>query len=369
MPLHRRTLLKQAAASAALLGCSVKGHDEPRPPSITWQTPDEGHPHRRTWMAFGASDPIWDDLLPRVRTDLGRIARILAEHEPVTMLVRPHERALAARACGDAVELVDAKLDDLWIRDTGPVFVRSNTGELGAVDLNFNGWGNKQAHPYDAEVARLVARKAGARRLETTLVGEGGGIEVDGRGTALLTESCVVNDNRNPGLTREDCETLLRQTLGLRKIIWLPGLRGEDITDGHVDFYARFAKPGVVVAHLDPDPRSIDHEVTRRHLEILEASQDADGRPLEVVTLTAPRRHRHLLDHDDACLGYVNYALANGLVLAPEFGDGRADRAARNALRRLFPDREVVQLDIDGIAAGGGGIHCATLHEPLPVTG
>jgi agmatine deiminase len=343
------------------------GQDTSQP--ADWVMPDEASKHKRTWMAFGARKEIWGDLVADVQADLARIARTIAEFEPVTMLVRPEDRKLAQRLCGDKVELLEAPLDDLWIRDTGPVFVVGRTGQLGAVDLSFNGWGRKQAHRRDAKVARFVAETAGATRLMTTLVGEGGGIEVDGAGTAIITESCFVNKNRNPGVTREGCESELKKLLGLRSIIWLPGVRGKDITDGHTDFYARFARPGSVVAGLEGDEESFDYKVTRQHLKILKAAEDADRKKLSVVTIESPTRIRRTLETNEFAAGYINFSVVNGAVIAPEFGDKRADARCRAVLEELFPDREVVQINIDAIAAGGGGIHCATLHEPQVAIG
>ncbi len=332
---------------------------------VKWIMPDEGELHSRTWMAFGPDEEVWgEDLLPRVREDLARIANAIGRFEPVSMLVRPEDRALAAELCEAGVELVECPLDDLWIRDTGPCFVVSDDGHLGAVDLNFNGWGGKQEHGRDSQVASFVARRSGAAYLQSEVVGEGGGIEVDGHGTAIITESCYVNANRNPDFPRADLEAELKQQLGLRKIIWLPGIAGKDITDGHTDFYARFVKPGVVVAALDPDPQSYDYAVTRAHLEILGRATDADGRRLEVVPLTAPTKIRASDAAEDFAAGYVNFYVCNGAVIAPQFGDSRADAAAHQTLRSLFPGREVVQIEIDGIAAGGGGIHCATQQQP-----
>lgn len=200
--------------------------------------------------------------------------------------------------------------------------------------------------------------------MHTDLVLEGGGIEVDGEGTAIITESCVLNENRNPGKSKKDVEAKLADLLGLKKIIWLPGIAGRDITDGHTDFYARFARPGIVVAGLDTDPQSYDHEVTERHLAILKAATDASGRPLRVEVIKGPATVRPEFASDDFAAGYINFYLCNGGVIAPEFGDAEGDSAARATLERLFPDREVVQLNIDGIAAGGGGIHCTTQQEP-----
>jgi agmatine deiminase len=297
---------------------------------------------------------------------LGLIARTISKFEPVTMLVRSEDAAVAERLVGNATDLVETGLDDLWIRDMGPSFVIGKGGRLGAVDLNFNGWGNKQEHGDDAQVAAFVARQTRAEHLTTDLVGEGGGIEVDGEGTAIISESCFLNENRNPGLAKSDCEHLLGESFGINRVVWLPGLRGQDITDGHTDFYARFTTPGVVVAALDMDPASPDYRVTREHLKILRAARDASGRQLEVVTLEAPTRTRREFRSKDFAAGYINFYVCNGAVVAPEFGDPAADGRCLSVLQRLFPKRTVVQLNIDGIAAGGGGIHCATQQEPDP---
>lgn len=328
--------------------------------------PDEGEAHARTWMAFGASEDIWGrHLLPEVQRNLASIALAIAEHEPVTMLVREEDLETAESLVGSRVELVVAPLDDLWMRDTGPVFVRQADGKMAAVNFNFNGWGKKQDFERDAHVAGFVAGRAQVPEIATDLVLEGGGIEVDGQGTAIITESCVLNSNRNPGVSKAQAEAELRRLLGLEAIIWLPGIKGKDITDGHTDFYARFAGPGVVIAGYDPDPDSFDHLVTKRHLEILRAATDAQGRKLEVVVLEAPSTIRETFASDDFAAGYVNFYICNGAVLMPQFGDSRADKEAFEKLSALFPDRRVIPLDIDGIAAGGGGIHCTTQQEPL----
>ena len=270
----------------------------------------------------------------------------------------------AFRTCAASVDLVVATIDDLWVRDTGPVFVLDGQGRKGAVDFHFNGWGRKQEHSRDAKVAALIAKRAGADVVSTELVLEGGGIEVDGHGTAIITESCVLNDNRNPGVSKAECEDELGRLLGLDKILWLPGIRDQDITDGHTDFYARFARPGVVLAGYDPDPDSYDHDVTKRHLEILRASKDAQGRPLEVIVLKSPSAIRKQYESDEFAAGYIGFYVCNGAIIAQEFGDRQADTDARNALRKAFPGRDIVQLNVDAIAAGGGTIHCATQQEP-----
>ncbi|KZN19493.1 MULTISPECIES: agmatine deiminase family protein [Pseudomonas] len=333
-----------------------------------WRMPDEGDKHRRAFVAFGAQEAIWEDFTPDVQEAIGLIARTIAHYEPVTVFCRSNERGLAEEHCGTTnITYVTTELDDVWMRDIGANFVIDGAGGLGAVDFNFNGWGNKQQYSKDAQVAALVADTVDADHIRSELVGEGGGIEVDGHGTGIMTESSWINSNRNPDWSKAEVEQELKARLGLRKIIWLPGIKGKDITDAHVDFYARFVKPGVVIANLDNDPESYDRKVTLAHLEILKQATDADGRKLQVHTVSPPlnpRKSKFSRNNPDFAAGYINYFVINGAIIAPEFGDKAADTRAFDLLSELYPDREVVQLNIDAIAAGGGGIHCVTSHQP-----
>ena len=384
----RRQLLQVTTilTGASLVGCGGGGPEDggsptptpvptptpaptPTPsPTVSWRMPDESEPHQRTWMAFGASEAIWGaTLLPEVQRNLALIAKTIAKYEPVTMLVRDSELATAqVLLAGSSVELVTSPLDDLWMRDTGSTFVlnKNNTSQKAGIKLNFNGWGNKQAFAQDANVAAFITQRASASLLTTTLVLEGGCIEVDGTGTAIITESCVLNDNRNPGVSKTDFEAKLKPLLGLEKIIWLPGIKGKDITDGHTDFYARFARPGVVLTGFDPDTASYDHAVTQSHLDILRSATDAQGRTLEVITLQAPTKYRKTFESKSFAAGYIGFYVCNGAVISQEFGDTDADTAAKNALLQAYPGRVIEQLNVDGIAAGGGSIHCSTQQEP-----
>ncbi|OWY38399.1 agmatine deiminase [Xenophilus sp. AP218F] len=367
--LDRRDFLKQAGCASAcgllLAGAAVGLPSPAQAASGALLMPDESARHAATWMAFGAPPAIWGQRLSvAARGHLAGIARAIAAFEPVKMLVPQADYEQAARLCGGRVELIVQPLDDLWLRDTGPAFARGADGKLVGVDFNFNGWGGKQAHAEDARVAAAVCRLAGAPRLASRLVLEGGGIEVDGAGTAIITESCVLNANRNPGVGKVACEAELKRALGIDKVIWLPGIAGRDITDGHTDFYARFIRPGVVVAGLDADPASYDHAVTQRHLRLLRQTTDAAGRKLEVIALEGPGSVRPRFENRGFAAGYINFYVCNGAVIAPQFGDAEADANCRAILREQFPGREVVQLDIDAIAAGGGGIHCATQQQP-----
>lgn len=351
------------ASEAFLFGGEDEGYGHGS--NGSWFMPDEADPHHCTWMAFGASEEIWgDDLLPAVQEDLARIARTIAQYEPVKMLVREQEYEIAAELCGPDVELIVFPTNDLWIRDTGPVFVIDDEGNKAGVDFNFNGWGEKQEYDLDGKVAGFVTQEAGMQAIHANLCLEGGGIEVDGHGTAIITESCVLNKNRNPGVSKAKCEAELMALLGLRKIIWLPGVAGQDITDGHTDFYARFAAPGVVLAGYDPDPHSPEHAITKKHLEILRSATDADGRTLDVIVMEGPEYIRPDYETEEFAAGYINFYVINHAVIAPEFGDRKADRHAKEILEELFPERDIIQINIDAIAAGGGGIHCTTQQEP-----
>ncbi len=334
-------------------------------PTGNWRMPDEAEPHHATWMAFGAQRGVWGgDLLGPVQDALARIANTIVDFEPVHMLINDSDVALARRKLDPKVNLIITPLDDLWLRDTGPVFVKNARGELAGVSFNFNGWGKKQSHRKDAAVARKVCEIAQCMMLSTSLILEGGGIEVDGQGTAIITESCVLNANRNPGLGKAACEAELLRLLGIRKVIWLPGVQGQDITDGHTDFYARFAGPGVVIAGLEHDKASPDYALTRTHLAILRNARDANGRALKVLLLDSPNRIRPRFSNKDFAAGYVNFYVCNGAVLMPEFGDAESDGLAKETLENAFPKREVIPINIDAIAAGGGGIHCTTQQQP-----
>ncbi|HPY39854.1 MAG TPA: agmatine deiminase family protein, partial [Thiolinea sp.] len=349
--LTRRRLLATSLGLSATALLGLSGSANALVPAKRWRMPDESEAHTRTWMAFGASAAIWGkQLLPETRRSLALLANTIVKYEPVSMLVREKEYSLAASMLDSRVNLVIAPLNDLWIRDTGPSFVLDDQGSKSAVKLNFNGWGKKQVHNLDKNVADLVARQANVPVINTPLVLEGGCLEVDGHGTAIITESCVLNKNRNPGVSKAQFEDLLMPLLGLKKIIWLPGIKGKDITDGHTDFYARFARPGMVLAGYDADPASFDHEVTLKHLEILKSATDANGKKLQVIKLQAPFDIRDTFLNDEFAAGYIGFYVCNGAVIMQNFGDAAADKAAKAAVQKAFPGRKIEQINVDGIA-------------------
>ncbi|WP_432035065.1 agmatine deiminase family protein [Streptomyces cucumeris] len=378
----RRTVLRGGAAAvlagAAAAACSpgsgkpattggradVSATDPARTPAGR-RIPAETARHRRTYLAWPPLDSDWADMAEDVQRDIAGIARAVAGFEPVTLLAAPEEAKAARRACGAGVEVIPVPVDDLWIRDSGPTFVSGRKG-LEGIDLRFNGWGGKQRHPRDTRVARSVTAHAGGAGLDARLTGEGGALEVDGHGTLMATESSLVNDNRNPGLSRDRIEARLKELLGVSKVIWFKGVKGKDITDCHVDALARFAGDGVVLLsrpRTDDGP-TVWSRVYDQARGVLKGSTDALGRRLEVVDLPEPdravigRRGRDFL----GC--YANYYVVNGGVIVPRFGDRGADRRAASVIGDLHPGRKVVQVDIPAVAEGGGGIHCATQQQP-----
>ncbi|MDN3297835.1 agmatine deiminase family protein [Streptomyces ficellus] len=333
-----------------------------------FRMPAEWAPHERTWMAWPGPNPTFtnDDELAEARTAWASVARAVRRFEPVTMVVAPGDTACAREFLGPDIDLVERDLDDAWMRDIGPTFV-TNGRELAAVDWVFNGWGAADwaRWEHDAKIARHVADLAGVPVLSSALVNEGGAIHVDGEGTVLLTDTVQLGPERNPEWTREQVEAEIHAKLGTTKAIWLPrGLTGDYGmygTRGHVDIVAAFARPGVVVAHTQPDPSHPDHELCKANVDLLRKQTDAKGRRLEVVEVPAPT----VLQEDGEWVdySYINHYLCNGGVVLCAFDDPR-DEIAAGIFRRLFPDRTVTLVDARTIFAGGGGIHCITQQQP-----
>lgn len=379
LPPTRRTVLRTLAGIGAIVATSSAcGPSEAGGPADATAGPSpsataggkrrlgaEWESHTRTFMAWPALSSVWKEDLRSVREDIARIARALGQYEAVVMMARPDQVDAAQRACGSQVEVIPLAVDDLWARDTVPVFVEEGTKTVG-VDFNFSGWGNKQEHTNDAQVGRTLLQKYGIPRAQAPLVAEGGSFESDGEGTLLITESSIVNDNRNRGKSRDTIEAELKQILGVEKVLWLAGVRGQDITDAHVDSLVRFTAPGVVLldrAHpstpADSWSRSADQAKS-----VLSEATDARGRRIEIIDLPQPDLNRITGKGDDFVSTYANFYIANDAVLMPKFGDGKADDRARGILREHFPKREVVPVAIDTIASGGGGIHCSTHDQP-----
>jgi agmatine deiminase len=338
-----------------------------------WRMPAETTRHDRTWMAFPREGLTLGD------TDAAReegydawtaVARAVAEFEPVTMVADPSEIERARRMLGSGIEILEAPLDEFWMRDVGPTFVVDDDrpGVLGAVDWTFNGWGAPDWAEWrlSAELGRIVGAAAGAEIVSSLLVDEGGGIHVDGEGTVLLTETVQLDPRRNPFADRARVEAELARTIGATTFVWLPRGLTRDYddfgTNGHVDIVATIASPGRLLLHRQDDPSHPDHAVTRELREVLEQQTDAAARPLEIIDLPAPETVK---DHEGFVdWSYVNHLVVNDGVIACGFGEAKADAAARGILAEAYPGRRVVMVDARPIFDRGGGIHCITQQQP-----
>ncbi|MFB6576624.1 agmatine/peptidylarginine deiminase [Streptomyces sp. NPDC056402] len=333
-----------------------------------FRVPVEDVRHTRTWMAWPDSTSIWGSTLSGVQQDIALIARTIAKYEPVYICANSGSAAKARSMCGSTVTVISTiPVDDCWMRDTGPVFRTNGSGGLDAVGLNFNGWGKKQAHSRDNLVAGRIASYVGVPFTAAALVGEGGAIEQDGAGTLMATRSSLVNKNRNPNKTEAQIEAAVLAAYGASKLIWFDGVKGQDITDDHVDATSRFLTPGRAAVQM---PLASDNDVyakdARQQYQILSASTAANGTRMTVDQIQGPDYNKIRSSNPDFLASYANYYLCNGAVISAHFGDTRADTAAKTTLARLYPGRTIEQLNIDRLGTGGGGIHCVTQQQPVP---
>ncbi len=325
-----------------------------------FHVPAEDVPHIRTFMQWPVDRRVYPDkaFLKDTQNTIADIANAVSEFEPVTMMAAQEHHPRIRRKVSDAVELWDIPTEDLWCRDAGPIFVINGKGETAVRHIEFNGWGKKQPCEKDSLIAGRVADKLELALLPTDLRGEAGGVEQDGHGLLIAHESSWVNDNRNPGMSRDEVERRLLAAYGAERMIWSEGVYGEDITDYHIDSLARFTGPGRVLINLpdDPDMRDPFHVAGLDTYELLVAA----GLNVEVIPEPITRR----VDSEDFVASYANYYVCNGAVIAPQFGDAETDAIAEDALIRHYPGRAVVTLNVDPLGELGGGIHCATQQMP-----
>lgn len=331
----------------------------PQSRSALWVPPEEA-PHERTFMQWPVNRQVHPDkgFLNLLQQTIADIANSIVEFEPVTMLAAKADHRWASKYLSKAVELWDVPTEDLWCRDSGPLFAKNQRGELVVSHLQFNGWGDKQVHLRDGKVASMVAERLGTPLIASGLTGEAGGVEHDGHGLLMAHESSWLNQNRNPGMTRDQIEQRLLTAYGAKQMIWSPGVWGEDITDYHIDSLARFTGPGRVLLNLPDRPDKSDpfHRAALATHDKLKAS----GLGVEVIPEPEKRRIKSI----DFVASYANYYVCNGGIIAAQFGDKQADNLAGEALKRHYSGRELVTLNVDTLGEVGGGIHCATQQMP-----
>ncbi|AMD56300.1 agmatine deiminase [Mycolicibacterium fortuitum subsp. fortuitum DSM 46621 = ATCC 6841 = JCM 6387] len=328
--------------------------------------PAEGAPQDRVWMAFpceGYSLGDTDQARHEARSTWAAVAHAVAQFEPVTMLVDPAELAVAKRYISQGIELIEAPLNDAWMRDIGPTFVHADDGSVAAVDWTFNGWGAQDWARWDrdAEIGGDGGRTRGRHRLPSALVNEGGGIQTDGHGTVLVTETVQLDPHRNPGATKVGVEAELARTIGATDVVWLPyGLTRDSQrygTRGHVDIVAAMPAPGRLLLHTQRDESHPDSLVCKGIRSVVDGAFD-------IVEMPAPAT---LTDADGYVdYSYINHLVVNGGVIACAFDDPH-DADARAILAEQYPGREVVAVDARPLFERGGGIHCITQQQPSPL--
>ncbi|WP_155927340.1 agmatine/peptidylarginine deiminase [Mycolicibacterium sp. CBMA 234] len=332
--------------------------------------PAESAPQDRVWMAFPSAGYSLGDTereQHEARSTWADVAHAVLEFEPVTMVVDPAEMAAARRYLSADVDIVEAPLNDAWMRDIGPTFVHADDGSVAAVDWVFNGWGAQDwaRWDHDSKIGAAVANWAGVPVVSSKLVNEGGGIQVDGQGTVLVTETVQLDPGRNPGATKADIEAELVRTIGATHAVWLPRGLARDSerfgTRGHVDIVAAVTSPGRLLLHSQGADSHPDHLVCKEIRAALADTCDAAGRSWDIVELPAPDVLTDAEGYVD--YSYINHLVVNGGVIACAFGDPRdADAAA--ILAEQYPGRRVISVDARPLFERGGGIHCITQNQP-----
>lgn len=349
------------------------------PAALGFRMPAEWEPHAATWIAWPHNPKDWPGRFQPIPWVYAEIIRHLVPGEDVCILVDDSDmRVRAKKVLADAhvpldrVQFFIRPTDRVWLRDSGAIFIKNKRGKTAATDWRFNAWAKYPDWHLDDKVAGFMARRLRIERFQPTIdvnnrsyrvVLEGGSIDVNGHGTLLTTEECLLStvQQRNPGLTREQMEQVFAEYLGIHKVIWLKrGIAGDD-THGHIDDLARFVAPNTVLTITESDPADDNFSPLRENLELLRQATDQNGKPLEIVTVPLPApvvfRNQRLP------ASYANFYIANAAVLVPTFDDPN-DRIALNTLAELFPDRKVVPIYSGDFIWGLGAMHCMTQQQP-----
>ncbi len=330
--------------------------------------PAEWEPHEAVWLAWPYDEITFPDRVESAEDTFVDMIKALEGSERVELLVLDEEMKESAReklAAGGvgkgAVIFRMTDYADVWLRDTGPIFVRDG-GRKVITKWIFNSWGGKfEELLKDGEIPAKIAKWKNLPLVKAGLVVEGGAVDVNGTGVCLTTEQCLLNENRNPGMTKGDVEKFLGEYLGVEKTIWLGEGLLNDHTDGHIDEIARFVSRDTIVCAFEDDEGDENYATLRANYEILSAATGLDGKPFEIIKLPMP--HVRYDDGEKAPVSYTNFYIGNKVVLAPVFNDGN-DETALEILGECFPGRKLIPIDCSDIIYGGGSIHCMTQQEP-----
>ena len=341
------------------------------PKEKNFYMPPEWYPHTCCWMQWPYNNPNHDGYgtvpswshfdFDKGRLAWSNVANSIAKFEKVKMIVHPDEISKAKKLLNSEIEIIQLKIDDCWARDSGAIFLINKENKLGGIDWEFNGWGKFKPFDSDNKVAKFMIQNSSATYFKNNMILEGGSIHVDGEGTLLTTEQCLLNKNRNPQLSKEEIENNLKEYLNINKIIWLKNGTDEG-TDGHVDNIACFVKAGTVLALSCKDKNDPFYERINENLEILRTSNDNRGRKLNVIELEMS--YKRLIPDDDEPSSYINFYIANKGIVMPSFEDEKADYRAKTIVQSVFPDRKIIAINGIDISMGGGNVHCITQQQP-----
>jgi agmatine deiminase len=357
----------------AMISCQTNKEDENTSTEILYTMPEESEPHEGTWLQwphqyqYGLTfrneiDPTWVAMTQALVSS--EKVHIIAYNE--TEKTRIIALLTAANVAMTNIDFKIYPTDDVWVRDNGPIYVRDKNGNLVIQDWGFNGWGEKA----DFEKCDLIPGKIASDQnrtvvnLNNEMVNEGGAIEIDGNGTLLATKSAILNTNRNPGLTQAEAEAIFKTNLGVTNFIWLDGVPGLEITDMHIDGFARFGNATTIVTMSDAS--LLEWDLTQTDINKLNAAKNKNGVAYNFIRL--PLTQNNVVTTNGTILdykgSYVNYYIANNKILVPNYNDAN-DAVANQIIQSLYPTRTVVGIDVRNLYASGGMIHCVTQQQPL----
>jgi agmatine deiminase len=329
----------------------------------TFRKPAEFDKHTRTWMIWPHRKDLYEGQLGPMQNEYREIVAAISQFEPVTGVAHPDHAEAARTHLGNLADVVPMPVDDFWMRDCGPSFVVGQNGELGGVNWHFNAWGRKHVH-WDTgdKLADCILRRENAAIQNSWLTTEGGSFARDGQGTLIITETSIINPNRKPGVIKALAESELKAMLGVNKVVWLPGDSMDKETDDHVDGMCSFVRAGVVLFESNPYLRDPHSRILKENLACLQSQTDAKGRSFEVIPLEEAIEAE--VTSNIFCRSYINFYIANGGVIIPGCGIP-GDAKALATIQQAYPDRKVVMVQVNAIAAGGGAIHCITQEQPV----
>ncbi len=330
-----------------------------------FRKPAEFEKHERTWMIWPHRADLYEHRLAPMQAEYVNIVSAISQFEPVNVLAHPDHVEAARNALGNKAHVIPMVVDDFWMRDSGPTFLAGAGGQQAGINWKFTAWGGKHA-PWDQDdlIAPRVLALEKAQIHESWLVCEGGSFTFDGEGTLIITETSILNPNRNPGVNKALVESELMAMLHLEKVVWLPGDPMDKETDGHVDGMCSFVRPGVVLFETNPNSADPHARILKQNLKCLQSQTDAKGRKFEVILL--PEAVEAEVTSSIFCRSYINFYIANGGVVVPGYGI-ESDKTAVAIIAAAYPNRKVVQVQVNAIAAGGGAIHCITQEQPASV--